>query len=75
MTKKTLLIVLAAATTAVELKAEPYTTVVGDKTVTSVTRPRTRGLGISHEELLRAARGSVPIVIVPSGPTRQPKVK
>jgi len=76
MTNKFFLIVLAATTAApLDLEAQPYTSVVGDKTVTSIRRPKTRGLGISQEELLKAARDSVPIIIVPSDPTRERKVK
>jgi hypothetical protein len=45
------------------LRAEPYTTVLGDKRVTSVTRTPTKGAGMSREELLKAARDAVPINI------------
>jgi hypothetical protein len=45
------------------LRAEPYTTVLGDKRVTSVTRTPTKGAGMSREELLKAARDAVPIHI------------
>jgi len=46
--------------------AEPYQAKVGDKQVTSVARPVTRGLGLGYEELLEAARTSHPLQIVPS---------
>lgn len=45
------------------LRAEPYTTVLGDKKVTSVTRSPTKGAGMSREELLKAVRDAVPINI------------
>jgi hypothetical protein len=47
------------------LRAEPYTTVLGDKKVTSVTRTPTKGGGMSREELLKAARDAPPINIEP----------
>jgi hypothetical protein len=75
MTKQLLLIVLIAATAPRALRAEPYTTVLGNKTVTSVSRPLTRSLGINRQELLEAARHSVPIIIVPSDPSSERKVK
>jgi formaldehyde-activating enzyme involved in methanogenesis len=50
------------------LRAEPYTTVLGDKKVTSVARSPTKGGGMSREELSKAARESVPINIVPTNP-------
>ena len=46
--------------------ADPYQAKAGDKQVTSVTRPVTRGPGLSHEELLNAARTSQPLQAVPS---------
>jgi hypothetical protein len=46
--------------------AEPYQAKVGDQLVTSVTRPVTRGPGLSQEELLNAARTSQPLQAVPS---------
>lgn len=46
--------------------ADPYQAKVGDKQVTSVTRPVTRGPGLSREELLSAARTSQPLRAVPS---------
>jgi hypothetical protein len=45
------------------LRAEPYTTALGDKKVTSVTRSPTKGAGMSREELLKAVRDAVPINI------------
>jgi len=76
MTKQLLLIVLIATATAPRgSRAEPYTTVLGDKTVTSVSRPLTRSLGVNREELLEAARNSVPIIIVPSEPPGERRVK
>jgi hypothetical protein len=74
MTKQ-LLLIAATATAPLDLRAEPYTTVLGDKAATSVGRKPTRSLGLSDEQLLRAARDSVPIVIVPSDLTRDQKVK
>jgi len=79
MTKLLLLIVLivpiAAASAPRGSRAEPYTTVLGDKTVTSVSRPLTRSLGVNREELVEAARNSVPIIIVPSDPPSERRVK
>jgi len=46
--------------------ADPYQAKVGDKQVTSVTRPVTRGPGLSRQELLDAARTSQPLQAVPS---------
>ena len=46
--------------------AEPYQAKVGDQLVTSVTRPVTRGPGLSRKELLNAARTSQPLQAVPS---------
>ena len=46
--------------------ADPYQAKAGDKQVTSVTRPVTRGPGLSREELLNAARTSQPLQAVPS---------
>ena len=46
--------------------ADPYQAKAGDKQVTSVTRPVTRGPGLSQEELLNAARTSQPLQAVPS---------
>ena len=46
--------------------ADPYQAKAGDKQVTSVTRPVTRGPGLSREELLNAARTSQPLRAVPS---------
>lgn len=46
--------------------ADPYQAKVGDKMVTSVTRPLTRGPGLSQEELLDAARTSRPLQAIPS---------
>jgi hypothetical protein len=46
--------------------ADPYQAKAGDKQVTSVTRPGTRGPGLSREELLNAARTSQPLQAVPS---------
>ena len=57
------------------LRAEPYTTVLGDKKVTSVTRTPTKGAAMSREELLKAARDAVPINIEPidrGKPNREP---
>jgi hypothetical protein len=56
----------------VGLKAEepkpdqPYSVRLGDKLVTSVTREITKGTGLSREELLKAARESIPINIAPA---------
>jgi hypothetical protein len=55
------------------LRAEPYTTVLGDKKVTSVTRSPTKGAGLSREELLKAARDAVPINIVVIDPGKRDK--
>ena len=46
--------------------ADPYQAKVGDKMVTSVTRPLTRGPGLGREELLEAARTSRPLQAIPS---------
>ena len=46
--------------------ADPYQAKAGDKQVTSVTRPVTRGPGLGREELLNAARTSQPLQAVPS---------
>jgi hypothetical protein len=55
---------LALMAVPIGLRAEPYTTVLGDKKVTSVTRSATKGVGMSREELLKAVRDAVPINIV-----------
>jgi hypothetical protein len=55
------------------LRAEPYTTVLGDKKVTSVTRSPTKGVGMSREELLKAVRDAVPINIVTIDPSKREK--
>jgi hypothetical protein len=47
---------------------EPYTARVGDKQVTSVKREATRDVGLSREELLRAAREALPTKVVPIDP-------
>ena len=46
--------------------ADPYQAKVGDQQVTSVARPVTRGIGLSREDLLQAARTSRPLQPVPS---------
>jgi len=66
---------LALMAVPIGLRAEPYTTVLGDKKVTSVTRTPTKGAGISREELLKAARNAAPINIEPMDrgkPDREP---
>jgi len=55
---------LALMAVPIGLRAEPYTTVLGDKKVTSVTRSPTKGAGMSREELLKAVRDAVPINIM-----------
>ena len=50
--------------------ADPYQAKAGDKQVTSVTRPVTRGPGLGREELLNAARTSQPLQAVPSNTCR-----
>ena len=84
MSPKNVLIALAAllATSsglnAEESKAEesnagqPYTEQLGDKQVTSVKREITKGIGLSREELLQAAREAVPITISPPATDTQP---
>ena len=72
---KPLLLIAVMATVPLGLRAEPYTTVLGDKTVTSVSRKLTRSLGVGDDDLLRAARDSVPIVIVSPDLTRKRNVK
>jgi hypothetical protein len=57
---------LALMAVPIGLRAEPYTTVLGDKKVTSITRTPTKGAGISREELLKAARDAGPINIEPT---------
>jgi len=57
----------------IELRAGPYTTVLGDKKVTSVARAPTKGAGMSREEVLKAARDSLPITVVPAEPRKQDK--
>jgi len=74
MTKQLLLIAVTAMAPP-GVKAEPYTTVLEDKTATSVSRKPTRSLGVNDDELLKAARDSVPIVIVSPDLTRNRKVK
>jgi hypothetical protein len=59
-----LIALLALMAVPIGLRAEPYTTVLGDKKVTSVTRSPTKGAGMSREELLKAVRDAVPINIV-----------
>jgi hypothetical protein len=77
ITKRLALIALvASASPTLGLKAEPYTTVLGDQKVTSVSRSPTKGPGVSREELLRAARDSVPIVVVvPTDSRQERKIK
>src|SRR5262245_55967830 len=84
MSPKSLLIALAALlATSSGLNAEestaeesnaglPYTEQVGDKQVTSVKREITKGIGLSREELLRAAREAVPITISPPATDTKP---
>src|ERR1700741_1413740 len=60
-----LIALLALMAVPIGLRAEPYTTVLGDKKVTSVTRSPTKGAGMSREELLKAARDAPPINIEP----------
>ena len=64
---------LALMAVPIGLRAEPYTTVLGDKKVTSVTRSQTKGAGMSREELLKAVREAVPINIVTSDPGKRDK--
>lgn len=66
----TLIGLLAFIAMPVALRAEPYTTMLGDKKVTSVARTPTKGATISREELLKAAREAVPIKIVPVDPRK-----
>ena len=83
MSPKTVLIALAAflaasfslkAEQAEESKAEqPYAEQLGDNQVTSVKREITKGVGLSREELLQAAREAAPINVAPSDPTTDPK--
>jgi hypothetical protein len=83
MFQTTILIALAAllamsfslkAEESEESKAEqPYTEQLGDKQVTSVKREITKGVGLSREELLQAAREAAPINVLPSDPTTDPK--
>jgi hypothetical protein len=80
----TVLIALAALlATSLSLKAEgskpeesqaeqPYTEQLGDKQVTSVKREITKGVGLSREELLQAAREAVPITISPPATDTKP---
>ena len=77
----TVLIALAALlATSLSLKAEgskpeeskadqPYTEQLGDNQVTSVKREVTKGVGLSREELLQAAREALPTTVFPSDPT------
>ena len=81
MSPTTVLIALAALlATSLSLKAEgskpeepkadqPYNEQLGDNQVTSVKREVTKGVGLSREELLQAARESLPINVFPSEPT------
>jgi hypothetical protein len=64
---------LALMAMPIALRAEPYTTVLGDKKVTSVARSASKGAGMSREELLKAARDSVPINIVPADSWKRDK--
>jgi hypothetical protein len=64
----------AQGSKAEESKAEqPYTEQLGDNQVTSVKREVTKGVGLSREELLQAAREAAPINVAPSDPTTDPK--
>jgi hypothetical protein len=84
MSPKSVLIALAAllatssSLNAEESKAEesnaeqPYTEQLGDKQVTSVKREITKGVGLSREELLQAAREAVPITISPPATDTNP---
>jgi hypothetical protein len=81
MSPTTVLIALAALlATSLSLKAEgskpeeskadqPYTEQLGDNQVTSVKREVTKGVGLSREELLQAAREALPITVFSSDPT------
>ena len=69
------IVLIATVAAAPGLKAEPYSTVLGDKTVTSVSRSPTKGVGVSREELLKAARDSQPITVVPSELASRHKIK
>jgi hypothetical protein len=55
---------------------QPYTDQLGDNQVTSVKREITKGGGLgglSREELLQAARETLPINVFPSDPTPDTK--
>jgi hypothetical protein len=69
----TLIGLLALMALPIGLRAEPYTTVLGDQKVTSVTRSPTKGAGMSREELLKAVRDAVPINIVTIDPGKKDK--
>jgi len=75
MVRRFVIVLIATATGAPGLQAEPYTTLLGDKKVTSVSRSPTKGLSISREDLLKAARDSLPIIVVPSELASERKVK
>jgi hypothetical protein len=76
---KTWMAVTAIVTMPAGLKAEepkpdqPYSARVGDKLITSVTREATKGPGPNRDELLKAARESIPLNVVPAKPPSQVK--
>jgi hypothetical protein len=51
---------------------QPYTDQLGDNQVTSVKREITKDVGLSREELLRAAREAVPLTISPPATDTKP---
>ena len=78
-----LIALVALLATSLSLKAEgskpeesqaeqPYTDQLGDNQVTSVKREITKGVGLSREELLRAAREAAPIIISPPATDTKP---
>ena len=57
-----------------EAKAgQPYSAKVGDKQVTSQKRDPSRGIRPTREELLKAARESIPMTVIQEGPATENK--
>jgi hypothetical protein len=55
-----------------EAKAgQPYSAKAGDKQVTSQKRDPTRGIRPTRQEVLKAARESVPMTVIQEGPTTE----
>jgi len=73
--KITLVFMVGSAAAPLTAGAEPYSTVVGSQKVTSVRRSPTKGVVTSREDLLKAVRDAVPIIVVAPEPTKDNRIK